>query len=66
MIAECGSPPAGKRLWITQLADWVPKHGISMVAWFEHVKETDWRMSALNRNLLSLLRTAGWQVRPDQ
>jgi hypothetical protein len=66
MIAECASPPAGKRLWLAQLAKWAPQHGIAMVAWFEHLKETDWRMSSLDRNLLRLLRAAGWQVRPDR
>lgn len=64
MIAECGAGPAAKDRWIPDLMRTAPRLGVSLVVWFEHDKETDWRMTtaSLRRPLPSLMRGQGWRI----
>jgi hypothetical protein len=64
MIAECGAGPKAKDRWLPDLIRTAPRLGVSVVVWFEHDKETDWRMTTarLPRPLPDLLRASDWRV----
>ena len=64
MIAECGAGPDAKETWLRDLAAEAPRLGVSLVIWFEHDKETDWRLAtaALATPVPQILREAGWRL----
>ncbi|QIB76267.1 beta-mannanase [Halogeometricum borinquense] len=41
---DSGNDPERKGAWITELYDYVRTEGVKMVCWFNHTKETDWRV----------------------
>lgn len=46
-IAEVGCTPGpDKAAWVTDTMTKASQHGVRMFVWFEHNKETDWRLSA--------------------
>ena len=66
MLAETAAPPSHKTAWVSALARYAPRTGIDLVMWFEHDKETDWRLSSAQfpRPLPVLLAANGWRVTP--
>ena len=66
MIAECAAGPGAKRRWIQDLVRTAPTMGVRLVVWFEHDKETDWRMTTahLPEPMPDLLRASDWRI-PD-
>lgn len=64
MIAECGAGPEAKDRWIPDLIRTAPRLGANLVIWFEHDKETDWRMTTarLPRPLGTLMEAADWRL----
>lgn len=65
MIAECGAGPAAKDRWIPDLMRTAPRLGVRLVIWFEHDKETDWRMTTahLKAPLPALMTQQDWRLR---
>jgi mannan endo-1,4-beta-mannosidase len=63
MIAECGAGPGAKDRWLPDLVRTAPSLGVNLVIWFEHVKETDWRMATANLDdpLPALLHEHDWR-----
>lgn len=64
-IAEIGCAPGPlKHRWVLNALRRAHAEGAAFVAWFEFVKETDWRMSASPRTALALSRllddTSSW------
>ncbi|MDS0296152.1 glycoside hydrolase family 26 protein [Halogeometricum luteum] len=41
---EGGNDPARKAAWIADFYDYVAAEDVKLVSWFEHAKETDWRV----------------------
>ncbi|MUV58617.1 beta-mannanase [Halogeometricum sp. CBA1124] len=41
---ESGNDPARKAAWITELYEYAVREELKMVCWFNHDKETDWRV----------------------
>lgn len=64
MIAECGAGPAAKDRWIPDLVRTAPRLGVRIVVWFEHDKETDWRLTTahLRTPLATQLKREGWRM----
>ncbi len=64
MIAECAAGPKAKDRWLPDLIRTAPGLGVNLAIWFEHDKETDWRMTTaqLPRPLPALLRASDWRV----
>jgi mannan endo-1,4-beta-mannosidase len=64
MIAECAAGPGAKSRWLTDLLRTAPELRVNLVIWFEHDKETDWRMATAHFDtpLPSLLRQYGWRT----
>lgn len=66
MVAETAAAPSQKEAYIRSMIRQAPTLGVNLVVWFEHDKETDWRLAAspMARQVKPLMRANGWHVRP--
>ena len=64
MIPETAAGAPYKATWVSDLARTAPALGVSMVLWFEHDKETDWRLTShtWTVRVKDTLASSGWTV----